>query len=737
MNDQEPRRPVYDVVLSLDGLARGALVALVMVFTLNSIQQAQAVLGLIAVALVCAVSLEPLVEKLSRKIGFAAALVTVHIGGLLAFGSFAGVVAWDLDNQASAVEASLHTAIDDLEPGSWPAALASDLDAHRRVASFFGSIAARSVAGDDAASAVLHRLGQAILVTVLSAFLVAGRRQILDALTSITASKARRRTIRTVVSTSALTASTYLRRTIVVSAAHGAAVAGVTAAFGLRTGVSLACAAGLLSTVPMLGPAAAWAPTFVLATTHYGRPAYEIAAIAALATVIDWIARVRYVERSARVGPLLLALGLAGGVAAGGVAGAALGLFVAACVAGFTGSPSAVAAAAERFVEERGIDEISEPVVAGVPSTDPTRPGRLSVRISWRSAIAVATLVVIAAATQLLLSRMGSIIIWVVIGLIVALGVDRPISFAQRRTHLPRIVVLMTGIALVLIASTVLFRTTAPQASRSSSSLVEDAPDVVASLQNLPLIGQVLENAHAATRVEEAIKDLPQRVADSRVIERAASVAGDGVVGLFWTVVILLSALVDGPRVVDVIAAKIPVRRRRQYIRLARAGQNAIARYAAGSALVATLNGLMVLTGALLLGVPLAPVLALWALAWNFVPQIGGFMGGAPFVLLAFGEGAAKGVIAFVVFIVYQNIENHVIQPTVIGRSIDLPPWLALVSALVGAAVGGLVGAVLAVPFVGVVKVMLAEWRREDFPAVVSDQRARRSRLGRRAALPT
>ncbi|MEO5843030.1 MAG: AI-2E family transporter [Acidimicrobiales bacterium] len=737
MIDQEARRPVYEVVLSLDGLARGALVALATLFTLNSIGQAQAVLGLIAVAVVCAVSLQPLIEKLSRKIGFAAALVTVHVGGLIAFGGLAGVVAWDLDNQASAVEASLHTAIDDLEAGSWPAALASDVDAHGRIASFFGSIATRSVAGDDAASAVLHRLGQAILVTVLSAFLVAGRRQILDTLTSMTASKSRRRTIREVLGTSALMAGTHLRRTIVVSAVHGAAVAGVTAAFGLRTGISLAVAAALLSTVPMLGPAAAWAPTFVLATTHYGRPAYEIVAIAAVATVVDWIARERYVERSARVGPLFLALGLAGGVAAGGVAGAALGLFVAAFVAGFTASPAAVAAAADRFVEEQGSDEINEPVMSGVPSTDPSKPGRVSVRISWRSAIAVAALVVTAAAMQLLLSRMGTIIIWIVIGLIVALGLDRPISFAQRRTHLPRILVLLTGVALMLVASTVLFRTTAPQATRSSSSLVEDAPEVVASLQNLPLIGQVLENANAATRVEDAIKNLPQRVADSRVIERVASVAGDGVIGLFWTIVILLSALVDGPRLVDVIASKIPARRRRQYVRLARAGQNAIARYAAGSALVATLNGLMVLTGALLLGIPLAPVLALWALAWNFVPQIGGFMGGAPFVLLAFGEGPGKGVIAFVLFIVYQNIENHVIQPTVIGRSIDLPPWLALVSALVGAAVGGLVGAVLAVPLVGAVKVMAAEWRREDFPTVAPNTRTRRTRLGRRAPLPT
>jgi predicted PurR-regulated permease PerM len=112
-------------------------------------------------------------------------------------------------------------------------------------------------------------------------------------------------------------------------------------------------------------------------------------------------------------------------------------------------------------------------------------------------------------------------------------------------------------------------------------------------------------------------------------------------------------------------------------------------------------------------------------------------MGGTPFVLLAFGESPMKGVIAFVVFIVYQNIENHLIQPTVIGRSIDLPPWVALVAALVGASVGGLVGAVLAVPLVGAVKVMIAEWKRDDFPTSVTREQSRRLRLHRRAPLPT
>src|SRR5207248_10290586 len=113
---------------------------------------------------------------------------------------------------------------------------------------------------------------------------------------------------------SAQLAGRYLRRTIVVSAGHGFVIAGVTAALGFRTGASLACAAALLSTVPMLGPAAAWTPTFALATARSGSPALAVVGIAAVATVVDWIVRDRFVERCVKVGPLLVALGLATGV---------------------------------------------------------------------------------------------------------------------------------------------------------------------------------------------------------------------------------------------------------------------------------------------------------------------------------------------------------------------------------------------------------------------------------------
>jgi predicted PurR-regulated permease PerM len=112
----------------------------------------------------------------------------------------------------------------------------------------------------------------------------------------------------------------------------------------------------------------------------------------------------------------------------------------------------------------------------------------------------------------------------------------------------------------------------------------------------------------------------------------------------------------------------------------------------------------------------LAPVLAVWAFVWNFIPQIGGFMGGVPLILFALVAGPLRGLVAGLLYFTYQFIENHLIQPAVIGAAIDVPPWGTLICALVGGAAAGVVGAVVVTPLVGVVRVIRSQLTRDDFP---------------------
>ena len=130
--------------------------------------------------------------------------------------------------------------------------------------------------------------------------------------------------------------------------------------------------------------------------------------------------------------------------------------------------------------------------------------------------------------------------------------------------------------------------------------------------------------------------------------------------------------------------------------------------------LVTLLVATVVMLLAIALGIPLAPVLGLWAAAWNFIPQIGGFVGALPLVALGFGQGPWTGIIALVVFVTYQAFENHVIQPLIGSRVVHVPPLVLLIGALFGGALAGFVGALIAGPILGVAKVALTELRHGD-----------------------
>ena len=133
-----------------------------------------------------------------------------------------------------------------------------------------------------------------------------------------------------------------------------------------------------------------------------------------------------------------------------------------------------------------------------------------------------------------------------------------------------------------------------------------------------------------------------------------------------------------------------------------------LGRYFGGSVTVAAMMGLYVLAVGLLLGVPLVPLAAVWAMLTDLVPQVGGFLGGAVFVILALSAGALTGFLALVLFVAYMNFENHVIQPLIVGKAVDLTPPTSMIAVLIGGAIGGVPGAMLATPITGAAKVL---WR--------------------------
>ena len=132
-----------------------------------------------------------------------------------------------------------------------------------------------------------------------------------------------------------------------------------------------------------------------------------------------------------------------------------------------------------------------------------------------------------------------------------------------------------------------------------------------------------------------------------------------------------------------------------------------IARWTAGVLFIAFIAGTTVGITAWILGVPFALALGLLVGVLDLIPLVGATIGSTVAVLVALTQSFTAGLIMLVLAVSYQFIENHIIQPVVMRKSIDVSPFIVLVSVLVGASLLGIIGALLAIPVAGSVQVVL------------------------------
>jgi putative heme transporter len=368
--------------------------------------------------------------------------------------------------------------------------------------------------------------------------------------------------------------------------------------------------------------------------------------------------------------------------------------------------------------------EPAEPAHHGEPVEPAER--RILIDLDPWSFVALALATALAVALFTVASAASDILTGIGVGVLLGVALSPVVSAVQRRWRFSRGIaaavvgfVLAVGIGLVVTL-------VAPATVRQSRDFSDELPSTVRELYSWPIIGERLQRADAAQEVDDWIEDAPANIDDRTLADVGERLLG----GVFSAVVVLVTAvgvLVDGEIVVRRVRVLVPRARKARADRLGRIVYATFGSYFAGSLFVAVLAGLVTLSAGLALGVPLAPVAALWTTFTNLIPQIGGFLGGSFFTLLALTQGPVQAVIALAIFLVYTNLENHVIQPAIVGRAVNLSPPATMLAALVGGAAAGVPGALLATPLVGAVKAVYLDSKGE----MPEPEPARlRSRLG-------
>ncbi|HSP30381.1 MAG TPA: AI-2E family transporter [Ilumatobacteraceae bacterium] len=335
---------------------------------------------------------------------------------------------------------------------------------------------------------------------------------------------------------------------------------------------------------------------------------------------------------------------------------------------------------------------------------------RVRIQLDWQTFVYLVAAVLGALAVIAVFSGTATMLTRVGVGLIIALALDPITKAVHRRLGVGRgLAAGIVGLAVLGLAA-VFIGVLAPLAVEEAGQFSEQLPAALDELEQLPLVGGLLRDNEIADRAQEWVRDLPDQFTDERIAEEADRLVS-GIASVMIVAVVAIALLIDGENLLARLRRLLSPQRRAQADYVGDVVYRTLGRYFGGSVAVAVLMGLYVLTMGLLLGVPLAPLAAVWAMLTSLIPQVGGFLGGSFFVLMAMTEGVTTALIAAVVFVVYMNLENHVIQPAIVGRSVDLAAPTTMVAAFVGAAIAGVPGALIATPLVGAAKAIYLETR--------------------------
>jgi predicted PurR-regulated permease PerM len=192
-------------------------------------------------------------------------------------------------------------------------------------------------------------------------------------------------------------------------------------------------------------------------------------------------------------------------------------------------------------------------------------------------------------------------------------------------------------------------------------------------------------------------------------------------VAIFSFVVLLL---IEAPKIRRSLSKMVSRERAKRYRHIGRIISRSVSGYVLGDMLTSITAGVVVFITLLIVGVPYAFLWALWVALVDFLPTIGGALAGLPTVLFAFAHSLTAGLVTLIVFLIYTQVENHVLNPIVMSRTVKINPLLVFVAVLVGAYLGawvaglagGFVAVLLAVPMAATIQVIIREWWRASEP---------------------
>src|SRR5690348_152077 len=346
--------------------------------------------------------------------------------------------------------------------------------------------------------------------------------------------------------------------------------------------------------------------------------------------------------------------------------------------------------------------------------------------IPLRAILVTVAVVVVTFMAGKLLYRLRDVVLLLAVSGFVALLLNPLVVYLQR-WKVPRrgfaVAIVTFWAVLVFVGLAIAF---GYPLIRSGTHLADRLPTYVDQAQHgRGWIGQLIRRYHVTAWVQHNSAKI---ASFAQSLGKPALALGKGALSLLVALgtifFLVLLLLLEGPRMRAWILANMTPSRAATVTRVSAQVNRAVTGYMAGNLLTSVIAGAVVFVTLLVLGVPFPFLWALWVALVDFLPMIGGALAGIPTVLFATTHSLTAGIVTLAVFLAYTQIENHVLNPVVMSKTVQINPLLVLISILVAASIGswigglfgGFVAALLAIPAAGAGQVIVSELWRDTAP---------------------
>jgi predicted PurR-regulated permease PerM len=305
-----------------------------------------------------------------------------------------------------------------------------------------------------------------------------------------------------------------------------------------------------------------------------------------------------------------------------------------------------------------------------------------------------------------------SVIIWVLIAVFLAMALNPAVEFLVGRgmKRGPAVGIVFVGAILVIVGIAATF---VPTLVREVNDLADAIPGYIDDLTRgrgrlgfLERDYNIVERARAAIEKSGAGGVLGL---SNTALSLTKSIL-NAVVAVVTIAFLTLFMLLEGPAWVERVYGLLPDQSQPRWRKVGGDIYRTVGGYVSGNLAISLIAGVVSTAVLLGLGVPYAVALGLVVAILDLIPLAGATIAAIIVSVVGFLHSTTAGIILVVFFVLYQQLENHVLQPLVYGRTVQLSPLIVLISVLMGAELAGVIGALGAIPVAGSIQVIVVDW---------------------------